>query len=47
MAMALHSGIKFNILNKEKVCNCGHPEKYHIHGLAKCLFGMCGCDHFN
>ena len=46
--VALHSGItKFNFLNRERTCACGHHMKYHIQGVSKCLFGVCACDHYD
>ncbi|AFU58415.1 hypothetical protein Ngar_c14790 [Candidatus Nitrososphaera gargensis Ga9.2] len=47
-AMALpHSGLRLNnLFSREKTCACGHPAKYHIQGFSKCLFGVCGCDHY-
>lgn len=46
--MALYSGIaKFNFLNRERICACGHHMKYHIQGVSKCLFSVCACDHYD
>jgi hypothetical protein len=46
-AMALYSGLRLNLFNRERICTCGHPMKYHIQGFSKCLFGVCSCDHYS
>jgi len=44
--VAINTGLRLKVFNREKICSCGHPVKYHIQGNSKCLFGVCNCDHY-
>ena len=34
------------LLPAGKSCACGHQKEYHLHGISRCVFGICDCQRY-